>query len=133
MLLPCIAAIRKKLGLKEGQDIPEWMTTISGFDRDIPQLQTMLFDARAALAVAEKIICNKHAAASMGTQQPADLSPVFRLLKALELKLTSDYDKAVGLAQTIDERFAVTLRALGLNLDGNAKKKKALIDFLKRF
>ena len=132
VLLPFIAAIRKKLGLLEGQEIPEWMTAISWFDGDIPQLQTMLFESRAALDLAEKIIRNKHAAAATGTQQPCDLSPVFRLLKKLELTTTADDDRAVGLSQTIDKLFAVTLRKLGLNLDGNPKKKRALMDFLKR-
>ena len=72
------------------------------------------------------------AAATTGTQQPCDLSPVFRLLKKLELMTTADDDRAVGLSQTIDKLFAVTLRKLGLNLDGNPKKKRALMDFLKR-
>ena len=132
VLLPFIAALRKKLGLIDGQEIPEWMTAISWFDGDITQLQTMLFESRAALDLAEKIVRNKHAAGATGTQQTCDLSPVFWLLKKLELTTTADDDRAVGLSQTIDELFAVTLRNLGLNLDGNPKKKRALMDFLKR-
>ena len=44
---------------------------------DIPPLQTMLFDARAALDVAEKIICNKHAAASTGNPAASRSLPCF--------------------------------------------------------
>ena len=130
VLLPFIAQVRKKLGLVEGQDIPEWMTAISWFDGDIPQLQTMLFEERAALDLTEKIIRNKHAAAATGTQQPADLSPIFRELKQLELSTTADDDRAVGLGQIIDELFSDTLPKLGLKLAN--KKQRALMDFLKR-
>ena len=42
MLLPFIKSIREALGLKPGQNILEWMTAVSWFDGDIPQLQTML-------------------------------------------------------------------------------------------
>ena len=42
VLLPFIKSIHIKLGWKPGEPIPEWITAISWFDGDIPQLQTML-------------------------------------------------------------------------------------------
>ena len=65
-----------------------------------------------------------------GTQQPCDLSPVFRLLKYLQRHSTAKDDTACVLSTTIEEYFSNHLRAKGLNLDGNPRKKKALIDFL---
>lgn len=59
------------------------------------------------------------------------MSPVFRILKRLQKVTTAKDDVAVGLREDIEKLFAVKLRACGLNLDGNPrKKKKALIDFL---
>ena len=46
VLLPFIKSIRMKLGWKPGEPIPEWMTAISWFDGDIPQLQTMLCEPK---------------------------------------------------------------------------------------
>ena len=97
---------------------------ISWFDGDIPQLQTMLFEAREAVDLAERIIRNKHAAAATGTQQPCDLSPVFRLLKFIQLRTTATDVTATGLGNVIKSLFAYNLRAGGLNLDANPKKEK---------
>ncbi|KAL7536826.1 LOW QUALITY PROTEIN: hypothetical protein ACHAXR_007426 [Thalassiosira sp. AJA248-18] len=130
VLLPFIRAIREKLGWKKGQTVPDSLKAVSWFDGDIGQLQTMLFEAREALDLAEQICRNKHSAAATGTQQPCDLSPVFRLLKQLQKKATAKDDTACGLANDIDALFSIHLRSLGLNLDGNRRKKKALIDFL---
>ena len=124
VLLPFIQGLREKLGLRPGQEIPEWMTAVSWFDGDIPQLQTMLYEAREAIDAAERIIRNKHSAAATGTQQPCDLSPVFRLLKYIQSRATAVGDTAVGLVDTIDELFKYQLRAGGLNLDGNPRKKR---------
>ena len=44
--------------------------------------------------------------------------------------VTAKGDSAVGLADTIQTLFSTTLRRRGLNLDGNYRKKRALIDFL---
>ncbi len=130
VLLPFIRSIREKLGWKKGQPIRDYLNACSWFDGDIGQLQTMIDEAREALDEAEKICRNKHSAASTGRQQPADLSPVFKLIKAFQLNATAKDDVACGLSQTIDEYFSTILRAGGLNLDGNPRKKKALIDFL---
>ena len=107
VLMPFIRMICKKLGWKEGQPVPDWLKAVSWFDGDIPQLQTMLFEAREALDDAEKIVRNKHSASATGTQQPCDLSPVFRLLKFVQEKATAKGDLAVGLRQTIDDLFSV--------------------------
>jgi len=130
VLLPFIQSIREEFGWKPGQEIPEWLTAVSWFDGDIPQLQTMLYEAREALDVTESIIRNKHAAAATGTQQPCDLSPVFRLLKFIQKRLTATEDTCIGLKNILYNLFKFNLRARGLNLDGNPRKKKALIDFL---
>jgi hypothetical protein len=107
------------------------MTAVSWFDGDIPQLQTMLFEAREALDLSLSIIRNKHAASATGTQQPCDLSPVFRLLKCLQAKTTASEDHiSTKLVETIRELFQHTLRLGGLNFDGNARRKKSLMDFL---
>ena len=130
VLLPFIRAIRKLLGWKPGQPVSEWMKCLSWFDGDIGQLQTMLYESREAMDDLEKIVRNKHTAASTGTQQPCDLSPAFRLLKYLQRHSTAKDDTACVLSTTIEEYFSNHLRAKGLNLDGNPRKKKALIDFL---
>ena len=77
VLLPFIKSIRETLGWKEGHETPAWTTMVSWFDGDIPQLQTMLFEAREVVDVVIRIICCKHAATATGTQEPCDLSPVF--------------------------------------------------------
>ena len=122
VLRPFIKSIREALGWKEGQEIPEWMTAISWFDGDIPQLQTMLFEAREAIDIAERILRNKHSAAATGTQQPCDLSPVFRLLKFMQARATAKDVVTTGLCNTIDELFAHDLCRCGLNLDRNPRK-----------
>ena len=118
------------LGWNPSQPITKWTTSISLFDGDNPQIQNMLFEAHEELDNAECIIRNKHLASSMGTQQPCDLSPVFRLLKVLQTRTTSWNDTTVGLAETVHDLFEFQLRAGGLNLDSNPLKKKDSIDFL---
>ena len=90
----------------------------------------MIYEAREALEEAKLICRNKHATAATGSQQPCDLSPVFCLLRQLQKMTTTKYDVACGLSEDIHELFAVHLRAKGLNLDENCRKKRALIDFL---
>ena len=130
VLLPFIRSIRQKLGWKPDTPVPDYLKAASWFDGDIGQLQTMLFEAREALDNAEKICRNKHAAAATGTQQPCDLSPVFKLLKYIQKNTTAKDDMACGLKETLNEYFSNHLRRMGLNLDGNPRKKKSLIDFL---
>ena len=92
VLLPFIRSIREKLGWKHCQSITDWMTAISWFDDDIPQLQTMIFEACKALDNSECIIWNKHLVSLAGTQQPCDMSPVFCLLKNLQEQTTARND-----------------------------------------
>ena len=106
VLIPFIGAICKTLGWGDGQEIPEWMTTLSWFDGDTLQLQTMIFESREALDLALRIICNKHAADATGTQQPCDLLPVFCLLKFIQKHTTAADTVATGLGNAIDELFA---------------------------
>ena len=103
---------------------------ISWFNGDIPQLHTMMSDARAALDNTEWIIKNKHSASSTGTQQPCNMSPVFFLLKYLQAQTTAQNDTTVGLADTIHNLFVFQLRSGGLNLDRNPQKKSILVDFM---
>ena len=56
---------------------------------------------------------------------------MFRLLKYIQSRVTAVGDTAIGLVDTIDELFEYQLRAGGLNLDGNPRKKKGLRDFLR--
>lgn len=128
VLLLFIQEIRKALGWKKGKPVPDCMTVVSWFDGYIGQLQTMIDKAREALDDTEKICCNKHSATSAGTQQPCDLSPVFKLMKQLQKIMNAKRDNACGLAQTINQLFDVYLKEKGLNLA--YRKKKALIDFL---
>ena len=109
--------------------MPPSLKAVSWFDGDIGQLQTMLYKACEALDISERLCRNKHSAAATGTQQPCDLSAVFRLLRQLQKLTTARDDNACGLAEDIDELFGKHLREKGLNLDGN-RKKRALIDFL---
>ena len=66
VLVPFIRSIREKLGWKNGQAIPDCLKACSWFDGDIGQLQTMIDEAREAMDDAEKIVRNKHSAASTG-------------------------------------------------------------------
>ena len=84
----------------------ESMKAISWFDGDIGQLQTMMFEAREALDEAKQICRNKHSAAATGTQQPCDLSPVFRILRQKQNSMTARGDNTVGLADKIRDLFA---------------------------
>jgi len=133
VLLPFIEEVRKQFGWNPNQPVPDWLTAIAWSDGDIPQLQTMMFEARRATDETMNIIRNKHSAAATGTQQPCDLSPVFRLLKEVSKRLTAKNDVAatIGLPKIIDDLFQFQLPKQGLNLD--ARKKRALIDFLKCF
>ena len=129
-----IRSIRKQLGWffdpESDVPVPEYLKAVSWFDGDIGQLQTMIDEARQSLDEAEKIIRNKHTAATTARTQPCDLSPVFRLMKKFQLNNSAVDSTACGLAQTLDDYFTGYLRVKGLNLDGNPRKKKALIDFL---
>ena len=117
-------------GWVPGQPVPEWLEAILWSDGDIAQLQTFLFEAREALDEAERIVRNKHTASSTGTQQPCDLSPVFRLIKAVQARLSGKDTMKKQFIDMIDELFDKQLKEKGLNLDGNPRKKRALIDFL---
>jgi len=131
VLLPFIQDVCKELGWNPGQPVPEWLTSISWSDGDIPQLQTLMFEARRAIDDSLNIICNKHSAAATGTQQLCDLSPVFRLLKEYSKHITAKNDVAatIGLPKIINDLFSELLPKMGLNLD--PRKKRALMDFLK--
>ena len=127
--MPWIRELRKKLGWVEGQPVLKNLKAESWCDGNIPQLQTMLFESREAEDEKERICRNKHSAAATGTQQPADLSPIFRIFKKVASTFTVKEDSAVVLATTIHYLFT-TLKKQGLNLNGNYRKKGALIDYL---
>lgn len=55
VLLPFIRKFCEKLGWKKHQPVPECLKSVSWFDGDIGQLQTMLYKAREALDEAERI------------------------------------------------------------------------------
>ena len=61
------------------------------------QLQTMLYEFRESIDLADRIVCNKHAASATGTQQPCDLSPVFRLFEKHQKRNTAKNDRVSGL------------------------------------
>ena len=128
VLVPFIESIREKLGWTKGQPVPDYLRCCSWFDGDIGQLQTMLFEAREAMDDFLNIVRNKHSAAATGTQQPCDLSPVFRLLKLMQKNTTATDKTSVGLREDLEELFSVYLKNCGLNL--NIRKRKALMDFL---
>jgi len=130
VLLPFIKRTRELLGWKPGSHIPEWLRACCWCDGDIPQLQAMLFEANEALDEAEKIVRNKHPAAGTAVFQPADKCPVFKLLKHVSARTTSKNVTATAFKDAIKEMINVTLRAKGLNLDGNVGKKNGLIDLL---
>ena len=129
VFMPFVREIRKKLGWTPGQEVPEYLKAVSWFDGDIGQLQTMLYEERAATDDAERIVRNKHSAAATGTQQPCDLAPIFCILRQLQSMTTAVDDTACGLAEYIKQLF-VDLRGKGLNLDGKRRKKLGLIDFI---
>ena len=130
VLVPFIRKLREDLGWTPGDPVPEWMTAVSWFDGDIlPQLQAMVYESRESADLADQITRNKHAASATGTQQPCDLSPVFRPMKKHQKKNTSKNDRVSGLKKIILELFS-ELRKKGLNLNGNRGKKNGLIDIL---
>ena len=130
ILLPFIRQVRTLFGWKPGQPIPDWLEAISWSDGDIAQLQTLVFDARQALDDVERIVRNKHTAGATGTQQPCDLSPVFKLIKDCQKRMTGKNTMSKQLIDVVYNLFDGELKQRGLSLDGNPRKKKALIDFL---
>ena len=130
VLLPFIREICQLFGWVPGQPVPEWLEAILWSDGEIAQIQTLVFEAREAIDEAERIIRNKHPASGTGTTQPADLTPVFKLLKAIQRKLDGKESLNKKLIEMLHNLFNVELKKDGLNLDGNPRKKSALISFL---
>ena len=108
--MPWSRELRKKLGWVEGQPVPKSLKAVSWCDGDIPQLQTILFESREAEDEKKRICRNKHSATATGTQQPADLSPIFRILKKVASMVPAKGDSVVGLATTI-QHFFTTLKS----------------------
>ena len=67
-------SLQREIVMKKGQIVPDCFEACSYFDGDIEPLQTMLNEAYEAWEDAEKIVQNKHAAAS--TCRKAPINPV---------------------------------------------------------
>ena len=93
------------VGWTPGTEVDDWLKCCSWFDGDIGQLKTMLYEACEELDKLDKIVRNKHSTAATGTQQPCNLSPIFKLIKLLQSKTTATDDKTVGLRQTINSFY----------------------------
>jgi hypothetical protein len=88
---PFLATIlREEDGVEEGQDVPVRCASAGWRDGDWPQIKALISTPIIALAEQFKHAVNKHAAASSLVQQPADLSPAFKILHQLAKMFTSD-------------------------------------------
>lgn len=127
VFLPFVKKCREQLGYHDDDnEIPDELSAVSWCDGDIPQLSTIIQESQQELDVEGKITSNKHSAARSGTEQPCDLSPVFRIIKALQKVTTAMNDPPLGLKGTFVKLFTDLKDILCLR----TMKKNALIDIL---
>ena len=85
ILIPGINLQRKKycdFDFAAGTSIPDKATAVAWSDGDLSQVYAVTQSAE--LFTENKIIANKHNAARSGVEQPADLTPVFRIIKKIQ-------------------------------------------------
>ena len=133
ILIPFINSTRNEYDsfeFKEGEPIPDRLTAVSWFDGDLCQIQNQVRSESIDLYKKNKIIACKQSASRSGTEQPADVSAVFPLLKKLSGEFTvSDLPvSSVPLKRVLLEQFKSLDDSNDLVLKLN--KRKSIIDFL---
>ena len=130
ILIPGINLQRKKycdFDIASGTSIPDKATAVAWSDGDLSQVYAVTQSAE--LFTENKIIANKQNAARSGVEQPADLTPVFRIIKKIQPTHTVrdiPVDRC-PMKRIISNMFhSENMSFLSLK----STKKNALIDFL---
>jgi hypothetical protein len=119
-----IENIRKSVGYEPGTPVPEAFTVLSSQDGDAEQRRVLTDERRLEREGTLRIITNKHNPARTGTEQPADLTPVFRMLKQQVERTTS-----AGMQSTLRTNFEREYTALGNALNIKPTHLESLKDF----
>ena len=85
MLIPGINLQKKKycnFDIAAGASIPDKAAAVAWSDGDLSQVYAVTQSAE--LVTKNKIIANKQNAARSGVEQPADIMPVFRIIKKIQ-------------------------------------------------
>jgi hypothetical protein len=85
ILIPGINLQRKKycdFDIAVGTSIPDKATAVAWCDGDLSQVYPVTQSAE--LFTENKIIANKQNAAQSGVEQPADLTPIFKIIKKIQ-------------------------------------------------
>jgi hypothetical protein len=123
--IPFIENIRKSMGYEPGTPAPEAFTVVSSQDGDAEQRRDLTDERRLEREGTLRIIANKHNPARTGTEQPADLTPVFRMLKQQVERTTS-----AGMQSTLRTNFEREYTALGNALNIKLTHLESLKDFI---
>ena len=123
--IPFIENIRKSMGYEPGTPVPEAFTVVSSQDGDAEQRRVLTDERRLEREGMLRIITNKHNPARTGTEQPADLTPVFRMLKQQGGRTTS-----AGMQSTLRTNFERDYAALGSALNIKPTHFESLKDFI---
>jgi len=134
VLIPHITRIREQLGFVRdaaNNEIPDDMLAVSWSDGGQAQLKNTINSKTALIFKENKIVSNKHAAATSGVQQPCDLASTHKSQRALiQSFMASDFmtmNNEIGL-RWIDEAFELAWSEHGLELGGN--KRSLMREFL---
>ena len=115
-------------GLKPGEAVLAKLTAVSWLDGARDQLAAIIPELTQEAEAILKIVTNKHHAAATGTQQPCDLSVIFRVLNALEKQGLIP----AGVTGALRTRLAASFKSLSDSgvLRLKAKKLDLLLSFL---
>ena len=129
ILMPFIEGLRNKLGHHEQAPITKDLTAVKWNDRGIPRLAANMTESRQARNSAQLILECKHAASASGSQQPADLSPLFRGVKCMCKTVVPDSRMMdTGLRQPVRNELRRCERDFNVKLP--EKKEDSLLDFI---
>ncbi|CAB9518460.1 hypothetical protein SEMRO_936_G222121.1 [Seminavis robusta] len=131
-LLPWIDEIRVEEGWKRGTPIPDDLTAVAWCDGDIAQLATIADESTLSKYRDRKVHPYKQSAARSAAEQAADLSPKFKLEKAVGKATTSKNIPAAAhrFKSRICNTFEQARLENGLRLPD--RKVKALIDYISK-
>ena len=131
ILIPFIKQTRRELhGWKDGQPIPNDLRAICWSDGDLSQIETIVDPQSLEIYMNNLITACKQNPGRTGTEQPADLTLVFRIMKQLQLtfRLSDVPSERHPMKNIITKAFA-QLRSEG-RLCLKTNKSRALIDFI---
>lgn len=131
VLKPLIKRCRTDLRLLHGEAFEGIAATcVAWLDGARAQIKSIVEDLEHHLTNIDNLIHCKHSAGATGVQQPCDLSPIFRILKALERNMVSLCFNVVKPMRyvNIEKCFEEVERTHGLKL--KRSKRKLLLDFM---